>query len=74
MTNRKRQEWLDKQKWLLGENIKEDPSGSMCYCDFCKYQREGQCDAFQRERVKEAICAKAYNKMFKEKKNGTESN
>lgn len=65
MTNKNRQEQLDKQKWLHGEKSLYDPSGSMKYCSVCQYQTNGICSLTHEERVEDTVCAKAYNKMFK---------
>lgn len=67
MKNQERQVKLDKEKWIKGEEIKSDPSGSMKYCSKCEYNKENVCTISQDERVQNSICAKAYNRMTKNK-------
>jgi hypothetical protein len=64
MTNKLRQEQLDKAKWFLSETNQEDMSGAMFYCDVCEKQRNGfVCGANQEERECKFLCAKAYNRL-----------
>ena len=74
MTNRERQKWLDKKKWLKSEKAGRDLSGNMDYCLSCKKQGvqfddENMgffiCESTQEEREKDNLCAKAYNKLYR---------
>lgn len=67
MKNQERQIKLDEKKWLKGEEIHMDPSGSMEYCFNCQNQKDGFCIISQDERVSSSTCAKAYNKMSRKK-------
>ena len=64
MTNKQRQEELDKQKWVFGETVCVDPSGAMPYCAECKYQKDSFCQKNQQEREEGSLCAKAYNLLY----------
>lgn len=63
MTNKERQESLDKRKWLESEKTKVDCSGTMIYCAFCEYKSGFKCKAAQQEREVKCLCAKAFNRM-----------
>lgn len=69
MTNKLRQEQLDKAKWFLSETNREDMSGAMFYCDACEKQRNGYvCGATQEEREGKCLCAVAWNRLSRKKK------
>lgn len=80
MTNKERQNQLDKRKWLESEEKGKDMSGWMkycCYCDDCKLVQtfvDGKprillrCNATQEERETACLCAKAYNRMYRGRK------
>ena len=65
MTNKERQNSLDKKKWLASEKNQYDQSGDMGYCCFCSYQDEFDCTATQEKRESRCLCAKAYNRMHR---------
>ena len=70
MTNKERQQKLDKQKYLKSERIGVDMSGAMTYCCFCKEKKYPlNCDVAQEVRESKCLCAKAYNRMKRSKKN-----
>lgn len=70
MTNKQRQEQLDKIKFIDSSNAHSDLSGKMPYCDFCPKQTASPktCLAPQTDREAMSLCAKAYNKFTKPKK------
>lgn len=63
MKNIERQRSLDKQKWLMSEEVSDDLSGEMTYCAYCEYAHDGRCTATQDERVERTLCATAFNRM-----------
>ena len=69
MTNAKRQEQLDGQKYLESRIQHKDMSGQMPYCAHCphQYSEYGNryCNIEHPERAKNCVCAKAYNKMYR---------
>ena len=69
MTNKDRQASLDKIKWLASEEVGEDASGYMTYCEHCEYQIadgiESGCMLPHSARVEKCICATAYNRMVR---------
>jgi hypothetical protein len=68
MKNKERQKKLDEQKWLESEKEFCDKTGEMPYCFYCLYQTQYLvCQATQEERENGCICAKAYNKMVRNK-------
>jgi hypothetical protein len=63
MKNTERQKSLDKQKWLMSEEVGTDLSGEMLYCEFCFYKDlDGFCPISQQERENKCLCAKAWNR------------
>jgi hypothetical protein len=69
MTNIERQKSLDKQKWLISKQYGEDLSGKMIYCLKCE-KNCYKCIATQKEREEQTLCAKAYNRMKRQKSKG----
>ena len=77
MTNKQKQEHLDKQRWIRSENAKHDLGGSFNYCNYCDYKSTPigtpyynpcpHCNTTYEQRVKETPCAKAYNKYYHSK-------
>lgn len=69
MTNLQRQKKLNEQKWFVSEAKKEDQSGKMDWCKYCdyKYLFEDKCGISQLDREMNCICAKAWNRMVREK-------
>lgn len=68
MTNKERQNSLDKKKWLLSEKVKIDCSGTMPYCSYCEFMSGGfKCNADQLTRELKCLCARAYNRMARVK-------
>ena len=70
MTNKERQKWLDKRKWVDSELVKRDMSGEYLHCDYCKHQKfirsdKHECTASQQEREINCLCAVAYNKFYR---------
>ena len=69
MTNKDRQASLDKIKWLASEEVGEDASGYMTYCEHCEYQVNdplySECSIPHEQRVEKCACAKAYNRMVR---------
>ena len=63
MTNKERQKSLDKKKWIMSEEVGEDLSGEMLYCEFCACSVDKKCNAPQEDREKNHLCAKAFNRM-----------
>lgn len=59
------QKMLDKIKWSIGEEIGQDPSGSMDYCAYCKFSDSSDCTRTQVEREKNTDCARANRDMRK---------
>jgi hypothetical protein len=74
MTNKERQNSLDKKKWLESEKENCDKSGEMNYCDYCLYQDVIYCNATQYEREQNNLCATAYNKMVRKGKKNANNN
>lgn len=59
---------LDFQKWLESEANKQDMSGKMLYCTYCKHSNGiSKCDATQEQRIKECCCAAAYKRLLVER-------
>lgn len=59
---------LNKKKWLASERQKEDLSGKMAWCVKCEKRTErGTCSAPPSMRDLEGYCARAYNRMQREK-------
>lgn len=70
MKNTERQKSLDKQKWVMSEECECDLSGEMLYCEFCFYKDlDGLCPVSQDQRESQCLCAKAYNRMKRNKIN-----
>lgn len=73
MTNKQRQRKLDEIKYLQSEIACEDLSGKMSWCNFCENQSEDNgycsCKITQQERECVNICAKAYNRMIRNRTN-----
>lgn len=77
MKNIERQKKLDEQKWLTSEGMGYDRSGCMDWCMYCEKQISTanqinsksfwRCDISQEERESKCLCAKAYNRMVREK-------
>ena len=70
MTNLERQKALDKKKWIKSEKVKHDCSGLMPYCAYCDYLERFEkikCNLEQVDREMNCICAKAYNRMARDK-------
>ena len=66
--NELKQKELDKSKWIKSEEQGEDMSGAMPYCDACEHQRNGfVCGVTQGDRESKCLCAKAYNRLRREK-------
>lgn len=63
MKNCERQKSLDRQKWLMSQEVGEDLSGEMTYCEFCGCAVDKKCTATQEERVATCLCARAFNRM-----------
>lgn len=66
-TNKNRQMLCDLSKWLESKKEGYDKSGSMDYCEYCPYQKSFNCEVEHEERVANSFCAKAYNRMKKQK-------
>ena len=70
MTNLKRQQLLDEEKWLLSEILGYDLAGGMYWCEYCKYSKVsdnkagGEC-TYKPVKKCPYPCAKAYNSMVK---------
>jgi hypothetical protein len=71
MKNKERQKFLDEKKWNTSYKAKKDLSGAMEYCGFCPHNissvRHCECKLTHEQRVEKSACAKAYNKMKKDK-------
>lgn len=68
MTNQARQKSLDKKKYLSSEIHKQDLSGKMAYCQKCQSMTYNHnCRATQKEREAGCLCAKAFNRMKRQK-------
>jgi hypothetical protein len=65
MTNKDRQNSLDKKKWLASEECGTDMSGAMPYCKFCEKRFGMNCKADQSDRTKDSLCAIAYNRLVR---------
>lgn len=63
MTNKKRQEVLDKEKWIESYECKEDQSGKMPYCQYCEFAVLGKCTQDEKVREISYQCATAFNRM-----------
>lgn len=72
MKNTERQASLDKQKWLESKKMGVDMSGAMTYCYDCDWQQPAKpqctCLGTHEQRVKACVCATAYNRMVRGKK------
>ena len=70
MTNQERQQKLDVEKWLKSQELGVDNSGVMPWCTYCDFQTYngifGLCTHNGDTKVKYP-CAKAYNRMTKNK-------
>ena len=67
-TNKAKQKTLDKKKWLVSEELGEDMSGKMGWCNYCNCRTDFEtCVASQQEREVECLCAKAYNRLQRKK-------
>ena len=66
-----RQKNLDEKKWNSSCKAGRDLSGYMSYCLFCPHNvidtNHYACKISHEERVEKSSCAKAYNKMKKDK-------
>ena len=62
MTNKERQNQLDKQKWYVSEAKGCSQSGQMGWCNYCKHQYKNCCLKTQEERESKCLCATAYNR------------
>lgn len=78
MTNKQRQEKLNIEKWEASKRVMEDLSGQMLWCQYCpKCEKDtfvdyingsnNFCTAEQTEKDNLCLCAKAYNKLKKNK-------
>lgn len=72
MTNKERQEQLDKKKWLESEKAGHDMGGKMQYCCKCEWQicidyGKWCCGATNGIIQEGLICAKAYNRLYDRK-------
>lgn len=69
MTNKKRQESLDGQKYIESRIQHKDMSGQMPYCAYCQHQYSEYgnrfCNIEHDQRVAQSSCAAAYNKMYR---------
>ena len=66
MSNKDKQTWLDKQKFLKSAEVVNDMSGKMPYCEKCNYKNAtGTCSILHEQRVTELACAKAYNALHR---------
>nr|DAR59193.1 MAG TPA: hypothetical protein [Caudoviricetes sp.] len=61
---------LDREKWFQSIMKSCDLSGSMYYCDGCKYAVESHCSVTQEQRVSGNLCAKNAMRLVKAKKKG----
>lgn len=78
MNNPKRQEQLDKQRWIRSEKAKCDMGGTFDYCAVCEqrsaaigthyYTATPHCNCSYEQRKQDNTCAKAYNKYYRKKK------
>lgn len=77
MTNKERQEQLDKARWIKSEHAMHDCGGQFEYCEQCEqrstpisnthYVSDYHCNMSYDNRQKTCACAKAYNKHYKNK-------
>lgn len=76
MKNIERQRKLDEQKWLNSEGMGYDRSGCMDWCMYCDMQKNEynvynksfwRCDIPQVDREMNCVCARAYNRMVRDK-------
>lgn len=68
MTNKQRQEWFNKKKWLESEKQGVDMSGIMVICDYCDACVGVTCTATQKEIDEKCYCATAYNRLVRERR------
>lgn len=70
MTNKQRQDNLDKKKWLESEKLGCNLGGAMDYCQNCEHASEDNtiCLTTQEKRETEFLCAKNYNRLYKKRK------
>lgn len=67
--NELKQRELDERKWNVSKEFECDMSGRMPYCDYCpKRATNMTCLSEQKERESLFLCAKAYNKLRRERK------
>ena len=67
MTNKVNQEIRNNEKWNASVNAKIDLSGKMLWCDCCPEMQDNECNVTQAERDKGLLCARAYNRMKRDK-------
>ena len=67
MTNLQRQKKLDEQKWLMSEAKGCDQSGKMDWCTYCEWEEKSECLETQLDREMNCLCAKAWNRMVRER-------
>lgn len=83
MTNKERQESLDKARWIASEKAMRDCGGQFAHCKGCTYRStpipnttympDYHCNAAYDLRLKEFPCATAYNKFYKKRKKNENS-
>lgn len=62
MTNKERQQQLDRQKYYAGISKNRDMRGEMPYCNNCKIKCK---EILQEEMEEKSYCARAYNRLKK---------
>lgn len=63
ISNKAKQQELDRMKWNLSQIEQKDLSGKMDYCNYCPQQFDGcVCNIGQHVREQECLCAKAFNR------------
>lgn len=67
VTNKEKQVALDKEKWNESNKNRCDMSGKMKYCKFCKCVKENTCTATQAKREEQSLCAKADNRLQRQR-------
>ena len=70
ISNKKLQEKLDKEKWLLSEKLGYDKAGGMDWCTHCEFtdyadNKNGGVCTYLECKKNLYPCAKAYNRMKK---------
>lgn len=78
MNNEKKQEFIDKKRWITSEKAQHDCGGTFDFCSCCEFRSTPigtpyynpipHCNSTYEQRSANHTCAKAYNKFHRKKK------